>query len=255
MAATSYLARFSLEGRTALVTGAARGLGFEIARALALSGAAVVLNGRDAVRLDEAAQRIAAEGGRVATAVFDIADDERAAGFLGGMERLDILVNNVGARDRRKLAQFEDAAIRRLIDTDLVAAIMLAREAAARMTERGSGRIIMITSIAGQVAGPSDAVYTAAKAGLAGLVRALAVEYGAHGITTNAIAPGFFATETNAHLVTDKAASAYFEGRTPLARWGRPDEIAGAAVFLASDAASYVNGHVLVVDGGATVRM
>ena len=113
----------------------------------------------------------------------------------------------------------------------------------------------MVSSIAGVLGRANDAVYIAAKSGLDGLTRALAAEFGAHGITSNAIAPGFFATETNAAMVADPATDAYYVGRTPMRRWGRPEEIAGAAVFLASDAASYVNGHILTVDGGATILM
>jgi len=254
-----YLARFSLEGQVALVTGAGRGLGFEIAKALAGAGAHVALNGRDAARLATAAGRIAEDGGAVSIAPFDIGDFaavRREVAALGARHgRLDILVNNVGARNRKKLVEFADDEIAALLHTDLAAGFVLAREAAKLMLPRQGGRLIMVTSIAGQVAGPSDAVYTGAKAGLAGMTRALAAEYGAHGITSNAIAPGFFATETNAHLVADARIGAYFAKRTPIGRWGRPDEIAGAAVFLASAAASYVNGHVLVVDGGATILM
>src|SRR5262249_19289651 len=136
-----------------------------------------------------------------------------------------------------------------------VAGIALAREAAKLMLPRRHGRIIMVTSIAGVLGRANDAVYIAAKSGLDGLTRALAAEFGAEGITSNAIAPGFFATETNLPMVADPAVNAYYVGRCPMRRWGRPEEIAGAAVFLASDAASYVNGHVLTVDGGATILM
>jgi gluconate 5-dehydrogenase len=216
----------------------------------------VILNGRDAARLEATAAMIA---GSVEVAAFDIADGAatheafRAIGQRHG--RLDVLVNNVGQRDRRPLADFADEEIRALIEVDLVAGFRLAREAARLMLPRRRGRLIAVTSIAGQVAMPADAVYTGAKAGLAGMVRALAAEYGPQGVTSNAVAPGFFATETNAPIWSAPERSAYFEQRTPLGRWGRPEEIAGAAVFLASPAASYVNGHVLVVDGGATIRM
>ena len=254
------LARFDLTGKIALVTGAGRGLGFEIAKALAGAGAHVIVNGRDAARLDMAARRIAAFAGRpVDTAPFDIADGAALrAAFAGIGERhgrLDVLVNNVGARDRRPLLEFGDAEIAALIGTDLVAGLVLAREAARLMLPRRAGRLIAVTSIAAEVARANDAVYTAAKSGLTGMVRALAAEFRHDKITSNAIAPGFFATETNAAMAGDPAVSAYFENRTPMRRWGRPEEISGAAVFLASDAASYVNGHVLTVDGGTTIQM
>jgi gluconate 5-dehydrogenase len=229
-------APFSLDDRVALVTGAGRGLGFEIARALAQAGARVIVNGRDASRLDDAVRRIAADGGQ-------------ASDTFG---RLDILVGNVGLRNRKGLFEFSLEEVRALIDVDLVAGFVLAREAARLMIPRKQGRIINVTSIAGPLARAGDAAYIAAKGGLAALTRALAAELGPHNITANAIAPGFFATETNAAMVADPELNARFASRVPLGRWGQPEEIAGAAVFLASDAASYVSGHVLTVDGGVT---
>jgi gluconate 5-dehydrogenase len=254
------LARFDLTGKVALVTGAGRGLGFEIAKALAGAGAQVVINGRDAARLDTAAAAIAGFAGRpVETAPFDITDAAALTAAFAAIAkrhgRLDVLVNNVGARNRKPLLDFAEDELRRLLETDLVAGIALAREAARLMLPQRWGRLIMVTSIAGVLGRANDAVYIAAKSGLDGLTRALAAEFGAQGITSNAIAPGFFATETNLPMVADPEVNAYYVGRTPMRRWGKPEEIAGAAVFLASDAASYVNGHVLTVDGGASILM
>lgn len=253
------LSMFSLRGKVALITGSGRGIGLAIARAMSGAGAHVLLNGRNAELLAEQADAIKAAGGSVSVMAFDVTDRAAVRDAFERIDlehgRLDVLVLNVGQRNRKPLVDFSDDEIDSLLDVDLASGLIIAREAAKRMLPRRDGRLITVTSVAGQVSRANDAVYSAAKAGLNGMVRALAAEYGASGITSNAIAPGFFATETNAAFVADPQISAYFENRTPMRRWGRPEEVAGAAVYLASAAASYVNGHVLVVDGGATIQM
>jgi len=249
---------FSLAGKIILITGASRGLGWAMAQAMAEAGGHVVLNGRDPVILDKRVETLSAVGRSASTAAFDVTDEAAGARAIADIverhERLDVLVANAGIQHRGSLMDFATADFQRLIDTNLTACFTLARAAAKPMRLQKAGRIIMTTSIMGQVARTMIAGYTAAKGGVMALVKALAVELGPDGITCNAIAPGFFATDMNIALTEDPVFNAWVEKRTPLGRWGRPEEIGGAAVFLASSAGSYVNGHVLTVDGGMIVN-
>ena len=248
---------FDLTGRVALVTGGGRGLGFEMAKALADAGARIVLNGRTAATLEAAASVIRRNGGEAAIAAFDASDASAVDGAVAKVVRehgrLDVLIANVGQRNRKGMMELSAEEVRALMETDLIGPFLLARAAAKAMLPQGKGRIIFVTSIAGPfIARGGDAAYPAAKAGLTGAMRAFAAELGPHGITVNAIAPGPFKTDTNSARSMDPAEGTRMAGRGMLKRWGEPAEIAGAAVFLASDAASFVTAHSLVVDGGIT---
>ena len=196
-------------------------------KALAGSGAHVLLNGRDAATLEARVAEIEAAGGSASVLAFDVSDRAAVRDAFARIARehgrLDVLVQNVGQRNRKPLADLTDDEIVTLLDVDLASSLILAREAARLMLPRGSGRLIAVTSVAGQISRANDSVYAAAKSGLNGMVRALAAEYGPMGLTSNAIAPGFFATETNAAITGDPERSAYFANRTPMGRWGRPE--------------------------------
>ncbi len=250
----------ALDGRLALVTGSSRGLGASFAAGLAASGARVLLHGRDQAALAARAAEFAERGTPAAgTVTFDVTDGAAVVSALAALAAehgpLAILVNNAGIIVRKPTLETTDAEWDHVMEADLTAAFRLSREAIRQMVPVGWGRVIMVSSVMGRVARPTIASYVTAKHALVGLVRALAVEFAASGVTVNAIGPGYFPSEANAVLRDDPSFNAWIAARTPAGRWGRPEELQGAANFLASDAASYVTGQILMVDGGMTASL
>lgn len=249
------LKQFNLSGRRALITGSSQGIGQALAQGLAEAGAEVVLNGRDVARLDAAAARI--NGSR--TLPFDATDHAAVRNAVDRFEAdvgpIDILVNNAGMQHRAPLEEFPADAFERLLQTNIASVFHVGQAVARHMIGRGRGKIINIASVQTALARPSIAPYTATKGAVGNLTKGMATDWAKHGLNCNAIAPGYFDTPLNAALVADPAFSAWLEKRTPAGRWGRVEELQGACIFLASDAASFVNGHILYVDGGITASL
>ena len=248
---------FSLQGRTALVTGARRGIGAAIAAGYAAAGAELILMARDAA-LEDTLEAIKQNGGGAATVVTaDFADPsavEAAAAELAANRRIDILVNNAGTIRRAPAAETSTADWQHVIDVNLNSTWAVTRPIGCAMVERGAGRIITIGSLLSFQGGIRVPAYTASKHAVAGLTRALAGEWGPAGVQVNAIAPGYISTDNTTDLRADPVREAAIRDRIPAGRGGRPEDVVGAAVFLASAAADYVNGHILAVDGGWLAR-
>ncbi len=247
---------FGLSGKRALITGSSKGIGYALARGLAGAGAEIVINGRDAAKLKQAADQLEQEGAVVSTAVFDVTD---AAGVKAGVEQIekdigqiDILINNAGMQHRTPLEDFPDEAWDMLMQTNLYSVFNVSKAVAQHMISRKGGSIINICSVQTALARPGIAPYVASKGAVANLTKGMCTDWAKHGLHVNGLAPGYFETELNEALVADREFSAWLSNRTPAGRWGRVDELVGAAVFLSSDSASFVNGHILYVDGGIT---
>jgi gluconate 5-dehydrogenase len=250
---------FDLTGRTALVTGSSRGIGNALARALADAGATVVLNGinREGLKAAETAMAQEYAAGRISSCAFDVTSDTEAArGILWVEENvgpLDILINNAGIQHRVPMLDLDVEDWERVISTDLTSAFLVGREAARHMIPRGRGKIINICSVQTDLARPTIAPYVAAKGGLRNLTRAMTAEWAASGLQINGIAPGYIHTEMTQNLVDDPQFNSWILGRTPAHRWGTVQDLAGPAVWLASDGSNFVNGQTIFVDGGMTV--
>jgi gluconate 5-dehydrogenase len=246
---------FDLTGRRALITGSSQGIGFALAEGLAAAGAQVVLNGRDSAKLAAAAARIP----EAETVAFDATDHEAVRAAVDGFEAegkvFDILVNNAGMQHRAPLEDFPADAFERLLQTNIASVFHVGQAVARHMIKRGRGHIINIASVQTALARPSIAPYTATKGAVGNLTKGMATDWARHGLNCNAIAPGYFDTPLNAALVADPAFTTWLEKRTPAGRWGNVKELQGACIFLASDAASFVNGHILYVDGGITASL
>lgn len=252
---TKGAALFDLTGKRALVTGSSQGIGYALAQGLKDAGAEIILNGRDASKLAAAATAL----GTPYTLVFDATDHDAVRDAVDTFESktgpIDILINNAGMQHRTELENFPADAFEKLLQTNIASVFHVGQAVARHMIGRGAGKIINIASVQTALARPGIAPYTATKGAVGNLTKGMATDWAKHGLQCNAIAPGYFDTPLNAALVADADFSAWLEKRTPAGRWGNVDELVGAAVFLSSPASSFVNGHILYVDGGITASL
>jgi gluconate 5-dehydrogenase len=250
---------FDLTGRIALITGSSDGIGLALARGLAKAGARVILNGRDRVKLAAATATLAQDGFTSALASFDVADRQNVQSSIERIERevgeIDILINNAGIQRRHPFETFPEETWREIMSINLDGVFHVTQAVGGRMVARKRGRIINICSVASELGRRTIVPYAATKGAVRQLTRGLSAEWARHNIQINAIAPGYIRTPLNQALIDDKDFAAWVEARTPAARWAEPEELIGAAIFLASDAASYVNGHVLYVDSGLSTSV
>ncbi|MCL1621963.1 glucose 1-dehydrogenase [Ralstonia pseudosolanacearum] len=250
---------FDLSGRTALITGASSGIGFALAGGLARAGARVVLNARGPEKLAQAADSLRAQGADVHTAAFDVTQSKAVAEGIARVEAelgpIDILVNNAGMQRRAPLEQFETDQWHELMKTNVDSVFLVGQAVARYMIPRGRGKIINICSVQSELGRPGIAPYTASKGAVKMLTKGMAIDWGPHGLQVNGLGPGYFKTELTQALVANAEFTAWLVGRTPSRRWGDVEDLTGAAIFLASKASDFVNGHILYVDGGVTATL
>ncbi|CAN1526073.1 FabG Dehydrogenases with different specificities (related to short-chain alcohol dehydrogenases) [Rhabdaerophilaceae bacterium] len=245
---------FGLSGKTALVTGSSRGLGRAMAEGLGRAGAKLLINGTNPETIAKAVVEMQASGLEAQPLAFNVADEGAIKAAFSRLDEqgiaVDILVNNAGIQFRKPMVELETADWQRVIDVNLTSAFVIGREAAKRMIVRGHGKIINIGSLTSALARATVAPYTVAKGGIKMLTQAMAAEWAASGIQANAIGPGYMLTDMNEALINNEQFNAWVIGRTPSRRWGKPEELIGTAVFLASSASDYINGQIIYVDGG-----
>jgi gluconate 5-dehydrogenase len=246
---------FNLSGKRALITGSSQGIGYGLAQGLAEAGAEIVLNGRDAAKLSAAAAQLRAQGFKVSEAAFDVTSEKEVAAAVDKVESegpINILFNNAGMQFRTPLEDYPPEKFRELLRVNVESVFLVAQAVARHMIKRKVGKIINICSVQSELGRPSIAPYTATKGAVKMLTKGMCADWAKHNIQINAIGPGYFKTPLNQALVDNPEFSSWLEKRTPAGRWGDVEELMGAAVFLASDASSFINGHILYVDGGIT---
>jgi gluconate 5-dehydrogenase len=247
---------FDLSGKLALVTGSSQGIGFAIAEGLAQAGAHIVLNGRDKAKLAAAQAQLQAKGHTVHANAFDVTDEDAVNAAVSDIEAkhgaVSILFNNAGMQFRSVLEDYPADKWRELMRVNVESAFLVGKAVAKNMITRKQGKIINICSVQSELGRPSIAPYTATKGAIKMLTKGMCADWAKYNIQINAIGPGYFKTPLNQALVDNPEFSSWLEKRTPAGRWGNVDELIGAAVFLASNASSFVNGHILYVDGGIT---
>lgn len=245
---------FGLSGKVALITGSSQGIGFGIARGLGQAGATIILNGRNVETLNRAVSTLSREGLKVFGYSFDVSDSKQIDQKISTIERevgpLDILVNNAGIQRRGPLETIEESVWREVMETNLTAVFLISKRVVKGMIDRRSGKIINICSLMSEISRPTIAPYTASKGGVKMLTKAMAVEWAKYNIQVNGIGPGFIVTEMNRPLLDDEKFNAMVKSRTPAGRWGEPSDLAGAAIFLASQASNYITGQIIYVEGG-----